>query len=425
MQSHQSREVGWAETHPKDTLWGMSQGVSVRALHRGKQGFAFSNDMSPKGVSVLWDQACTMASLMQADKNRVIPFARRPLNSRTNNLFSRVDTSLFKSSANTVLKRLSRFESALLARDHRVKKILRLSLRESLGSSAVLNSRGVQAQNFSSHASFGVELLGQDGPDVQSCWDSMSKRFGKDVEFSRILNDVCVRLLQSFGASAIPSGQWPVVLTSRVGVDFLELLSQAFCADAVQQGRSFLRGKKNTRAASPLVTLVDDGRYPGGLVSAAFDGEGCPTQTTVLLKKGILKEYLYDSYTAACDKRASTGNAVRSSWHELPGPGPSHFYMAPGQTSVQDMLKETPKAFVVQDVLGMHTADPISGDFSVGASGVVIEKGRIVQSVRGVTLAGNIMGLLTKVDAVADDMTWHGQFGSPTFRVSELSVGGK
>ena len=215
-----------------------------------------------------------------------------------------------------------------------------------------------------------------------------------------------------------------VVLDPYIATNFLGLLSPALSAEAVQKGRSLFAGKVNQAVASPLITVVDDGRLPGGIASAPFDGEGVPTSETVLIDQGQLKGFLHNTYTAAKEGVSSTGNGVRSSFKSTPEVGSTNFFIRAGEKSPEQLIKEVPKGLYVTEVMGMHTANPISGDFSVGASGIWIEKGELTRPVRGVAIAGNIMDLLGAVDAVGSDLEFFGGKGAPTLRVSSMSLSG-
>jgi PmbA protein len=422
LQSERFREVGWAEKAPDDTVSGWSEGMSVRALRGGRQGFAFANEVSAASLRRLWEQAAASAEALPADRHRTLyaPKGAAPAGAP-----DRADPALFRESVGRHQSRLAALEKRLLASDKRLKKALSLSLREQAGETAVLNSRGVAVAREDGSASFSLELMGEHKGEVQTAWDFAETPRWKDLDADRVADRAARQLAAAFGAGPLPSGAWNVVFSPRVGVEFLDLLSDALCADEVQRGKSFFAGKRGRPVASPLVTLVDDGRLPGGLASAAHDDEGCPTRETVLVERGRLKEFLYDSYAARKEGRASTGNAGRPGFSGPPSPDATNFYMKPGAVTAEALLQDTGRAFVVQEVMGMHTADPVSGDFSVGAAGRRLEKGRLAGAVKGVTLAGNLVDLLKNVDAVADDLTWYGATGAPTFRVRGLSVGGK
>jgi PmbA protein len=331
------------------------------------------------------------------------------------------DSSL---SEKDLLRHLRKLERRLLAGDRRVKKALALSFHDTCGVRAIVNTHGVSVAESSRAVSFSAEILGAVGKETETCWGSAEKRTWTDLDPVAVVDDTRERLLTSFGSRSLRSGEWPVLFTPRVGAEVMELFSQAVLADGVQKGRSFVSGRLGKKVASRFVIIVDDGTLPGGLATSRWDDEGIPKQRTLVVGEGILRSYLHDTATGGRASLSSTGNAFRAGRDAPPAPGATNFYLSAGDVSRESLYKNTARAFEVRDVIGMHTADPVSGDFSVGASGTLWERGKPSRAVRGVTLSGNLLTLLTRVDAVANDLTWQGTFGSPTFRVSGLSVGG-
>ncbi|MPN00331.1 Metalloprotease PmbA [bioreactor metagenome] len=175
---------------------------------------------------------------------------------------------------------------------------------------------------------------------------------------------------------------------------------------------------------SPLINLVDDGNLADGIATSPVDGEGVPTQRTHLIVKGTLYGYLYNAYTAAKDKVVSTGNGSRGSFKSMPEVGPTNIFIQSGNMKREKLIQDVKDGFYVTSVMGMHTANPISGDFSIGAAGVWIKNGEFVHSVRGVAIAGNILELFGQVDGVADDLRFYGSKGAPTIRISNITVSG-
>ncbi len=421
LELERTREIARSDGRPKDLLAGSSEGAAVRVFRNGRFGFASGTDVSPDGVARLWTMAVAAAGITPPDPARRPP---APSRARSRERSYGVDSLLFASSASSLQHRLAALEKKLLRSDRRVARALSLSFQESRGGYAVVSTTGVAAAEPFGSVSFGLELLGESQGETQVSWAS-----AESTRWSRLNEEMTAasarrRLLDSFGAAPLRSGAWPVVFDSRVGVDFLEFLSQAVAADAVQRGRSCLKSRGGQPVASERVTVVDDGRWKGGLGAGLWDAEGVPTRRTTVIGDGVFRSCLYDTETAAREGRESTGNAVRAGVSDPPSPGATNFYLAPGPVSAARLLAETPRAFIVRDVIGMHTADPVSGDFSVGAAGVLWENGKVRRAVKSVTLAGNLLDLLAKVDAVADDLFWQGAFGAPAFRVKELSVGG-
>ena len=169
---------------------------------------------------------------------------------------------------------------------------------------------------------------------------------------------------------------------------------------------------------------MDDGRLKRGLGTSGYDAEGLPTQTTVLVREGVLQGFLYDSASARRAKTISTGNAGRASYKGLPEPETTNFYIKPGTKSPEEMIAGIDSGLYVHSAMGLHTVDTVSGDFSLGIMGERIEKGKRTHGVRGVTIAGNLLDLLNTLEAVGNDLVFTGSLGSPTLWVSGVSVGG-
>jgi PmbA protein len=417
LESNASRLVSWAEGKPRELLRGATARATVRALGRGRQGVASGVDTSPGGVRQLWARARAAARVLPPDRARVLP---RP--SVTSYAPEPEDPTLFQRDPRQLWADLGRVEKELRRRDARVRKALRLTHEETRSERALVNSRGVAVADTHTEVSFGAEVLGAFRGDAETVWGGTSARSWAGLRVGSVVDDLLERLSAALGGRPLPSGRWPVVFAPRVGVDFLDLLAQAVSAEAVQRGRSCLGRSLGKTMAASSVAVVDDGRRPGGLASAGWDDEGHPTQRTPVITGGRLRGLLHTTETARRGRTVSTGNAVRAGG--VPAPGPSNFFMEPGAVPRADLLKAAGRAFWVWDVIGMHTADPASGDFSVGASGAWVEKGRVRRGVRGVTLAGNLKGVLSGVTAVADDLTWLGSFGAPTFLVKGLTLGG-
>jgi len=215
------------------------------------------------------------------------------------------------------------------------------------------------------------------------------------------------------------------VLDNRVATEILEVIAPAFLAENVQKGKSLLAGRIGEDIFSPMLRIRDDGTLPGGMGTAPFDGEGVPQQNTVLVDKGRLAGYLYDTYRARKAGMVSTGNATRGSSKSPPLMGVSNFFIDNGDTPFAGLLQGIERGILVTTVMGMHTANPISGDFSVGAAGFLIERGSVTVPVKGIAIAGNIMELFHSVELVGNDLRFFGVVGAPSLRIAELDVSGE
>ena len=203
-------------------------------------------------------------------------------------------------------------------------------------------------------------------------------------------------------------------------------LINAVRADSVQRGQSPFKGKIGEKVASENLTIYDDGLYPSGMRTWLFDGEGVPHQKTPIIEKGILKNFLYDNYSAKKEGKESTGNASRAGYLSTPGIDTTNFHIMPGTTSAEDMLKQVDDGLIIYYLQGAHSSNPISGEFSVVATPAwKIKNGEIAYASRGVMLAGNIFEVLKNISVVGSNERQMGGLIAPWLEVEDVRVIGK
>ncbi|RJQ16640.1 MAG: TldD/PmbA family protein, partial [Nitrospiraceae bacterium] len=217
----------------------------------------------------------------------------------------------------------------------------------------------------------------------------------------------------------------PVILAPSVAVDFLEILSASLSAEAVQKGRSFFAGKLGQAVMSTLVDIVDDGVMPWGTGTSPVDDEGVPASGKAVISKGILTGYFHNTYTAKKAGVKSTGNAVRGSFKSLPGIDVTNFFVkAEGNNPSQSpqLIKSLSRGILILGAMGVHTANPVSGDFSVGISGLWIENGEAVYPFKEAVISGNILEMFKKIEGIGDDLKFYGSTGSPSLLIGDMDV---
>jgi TldD protein len=253
-------------------------------------------------------------------------------------------------------------------------------------------------------------------------------------EVAEVAAKRAVTMLDSIPA---PAGEMTVVLAPGMGgVLFHEAVGHPLEADAIDKEASVYRGLIGTKCASELIDGVDDATIPNGWGSFTFDDEGTPAQRTVLFTEGVLQSFLYDRLRAEKDGVASTGNGRRQSYASPPVVRMTNTNILNGSSSADDVLSSTPAGVYVTS-LGGGQVNPATGDFVFGVSeGYLIEDGEATSPVRGANLIGRAIEVMSAVDAVADDFdTWEGVCGkdgqsapvgsgSPTLRISRITVGG-
>ncbi len=224
-----------------------------------------------------------------------------------------------------------------------------------------------------------------------------------------------------------------LLLSPEVVVDFLELLSFSFKADEVLKGRSLLGKRLGQKVFDERVSLVDDGKLRGLPETGAFDDEGCPQKRRILVEKGVVKDFLCDYFWKKEGEKKgfafSPGNARRSKRKGLPEIGTTNFYILPSYSSSKEQkenpnLEEYSQVFEILEVMGLHTADPISGNFSVGISGILYEKGEPVDYLCEMNFTSNLFEIFNNLAEIGSEVVFIANWGAPFLITEKIGLGG-
>ncbi|MCL0051901.1 TldD/PmbA family protein [Peptococcaceae bacterium] len=395
------------------------KGIGLRLIHNEKVGFAFSTELTLDGIKNLVIEAKSNADGVHKDNYNALPLPCDDYPSLE--LFDEnIGNTLLEEKIGMALT----MEEVAKKYDKRIKIIENSIYQDGESEVFIVNSKGIAVNYKGTYCGLYLALVASEGEDSQTGFALDYSLKYKKLDPVKIGQLAAKRAVRMLGAKAISSRNVPVVLDSYVASSFLGMLGAALTADAVQKGRSLFVNKIGSDIASDCITLIDDGRLQNGIASAPFDGEGVPTKRTVLIRNGRLESYLYNTYTALKDGVDSTGNGVRASYKSIPETGLTNFYIESGNISFDELIKDIENGLYITEVMGMHTANPISGDFSLGATGILIENGELTKPVRGIAIAGNIVDMLKSVDAVADDLVFYGNKGAPTIRISQMCISG-
>ncbi len=411
-------EVEVTEAKVENLQQAAETGLSVRAIIDNRLGFAYTTDLSAEGIKKVVQEALDISKVVPADQLFALPepapFADLEL----------VDPDYDQVSVEEKINLAKQIERAALEYDSRVRKVRMAKFSERVYDVAIANSLGLAA-NYSGtgFSGFVMAIAGADGVSETGFGFDFGHRLAK-LDPLGIGVEAAKRSVEMLGARKVSSQRADVIFDPTVATEFLGVIAPALTGDAVQKGKSLFHDKQGQRIASEVVTLVDDGRQLQGAAAAPVDDEGIPTKRTELITSGVLQGFLHNLYTAAKAGVQSTGNGWRSSFRGRPESSASNFYLLPGEKSPEAIISGVNRGLYVTSVMGMHTANPISGDFSVGASGLWIENGEITYPVRGVAIAGNIVDFLKSIVEVGNDLRFIGSTGSPTFRVAGISISG-
>jgi PmbA protein len=398
------------------------RGVGVRVFHEGAVGYASTSDLSPAGIDQVVARAVALAGAADADPHRVVPGAAGPPADVTP-----YDPRLATASDAEKIDLALSVEAAAQGADPRVKSVQDTIYVDGDGEVFLANSAGVRGSYRANQCYTFSHVLAEERGQIETGVSYAIGRALEDLDGPACGAEAAARACRLLGARKCPSMQATVVLEPFVAAAFFGVLSAALTAEAVQKGRSLFAGREGQVVADTGFALADDGRHPDGLDSAPFDGEGTPSRRTPLVAGGVLQGFLYDTYTARKAGRASTGNGLRGSYQALPGVHPTNLLVEGTATPVDKIVAGIERGVLVTDAVGVHSgANPVSGEFSVGISGVLIESGRLTTPVREVTLAGDLLGMLREVVATGDDARWvpGGSILTPSLVIEGMAIGG-
>ena len=292
---------------------------------------------------------------------------------------------------------------------------------------AVANSNGVEGFDKGTVIECSLATVAKEGNRVTPvCFEFNAER-NYNVDAAWVGAEAARLAVSALKTERIETKTTKLILTQFALQDLLyHTLINAVKADNVQRGQSAFKDKIGVQVASEKVTIYDDGLFPGGLRTAAFDGEGVPHQRTLLVEKGVLRNFLYDNYASKKEGKESTGNASRAGYLSTPSVEATNFHILPGGATAEKLLNEVDDGLLIYYLQGAHSSNPVSGEFSVVATPAwKIRKGELVHCSRGVMLAGNIFEVLRNVSVVAGNERKMGQLIAPWMLVENVKVIGK
>lgn len=418
-----SIEVAKGEVETFEQAESIGLGVRVFTDDR-RMGFAYTTSFHPEGahIEAVVDSAWHNAQVTCPDPHNVLPrSATESDDDWTEQDFSSVPVS-------EKIDFCRELEKKVLDADSRIVQVQQASYGEGVDEIIIANSTGLYRtfRNASCSCSV-VAAAAQSGSDSEMGWEfDFGRRFDA-LRLDWVAHRCADRAVRALGGASCQTRTMPIVLDNYVATQFLQVIGPALLADSIIKGKSLFAGDVGNHVASSVVTILDQNDYELGLGRAPFDAEGTSAQRTTLIADGVLHGFLHNAYTASQMGTMSTANARRGGgFRGVPEVGPTNCWLAPSENTDPEMLvAQAADGLYVTQAMGVHTANPVSGDFSFGAAGLTIEGGRLTNAVRGVTIAGNIKDILSKIVAVGNDLRFYGAYGAPSVLVSDIVVSGK
>ena len=402
------------------------EGIGVRVIVAGRQGYAWAGSLDADVVADTLADARDNAEFGAPDEfhGLVHPGAFAAIQPPTLDLW-REELLEVPTSAKVALA--IELEAATKAMDPRIRALRSASYGDAAVESAVATSTGVEVGTRRTMCSCSAYAMAGDDGDTQTGGGfSMGRTFG-DLDLEVAARDAAERAVRLLGARQPSSRRLPVVLDPQVTRSLLSLIGSALSAEAIQKGRSLFVGREGEAVAAAGVTLVDDPTRADAFGATTHDAEGVPTRRLELIAGGRFAAVLHNAYTARRGVTVTTGSAVRGGFKSPPGVGARALHLVPGRLTPEEILASVPEALFVQSVSGLHSGtNPVSGDFSVGAEGLMVRGGAFAEPVREITIASTLQRMLHDIVHVGSDLEWlPGGAAGMTLLLGEMSVAGR
>ncbi len=401
-----------------------SAGIGVRVVVDHKLGFAWAGSLDESVLAHTLDEARDNAAFATPEEHVQLAVgdgvAAVPID-----LWD--DTLASVPTAKKVELALA-LEAQSRAADRRVRQVSSADYGDGSVEMALVSTTGIRASARRTSGFVSVSVIAGDGDQSQTGGGFSVGRGFDDLEPDRAAADAVERAVRLLGATKGPSGRSTVVFDRRVATTLLSVISSALSGEAVEKGRSFFAGRLGEQVADGVITLVDDPTDPRAYGATAYDAEGLACRRNVLVEHGVLQRFLYDTVSGSRAGMASTGSAIRGGFSGTPGPGCRALTLAPGPEGYDQagVLSAVGDGLFVQSVTGVHSGvNPISGDFSVGAEGLLIRDGVLAEPVREITVASTLQRMLHSVAAVGADVEWlPGIAAGQTLAVQDMQISG-
>jgi len=407
-----------------------STGIGIRVFKDHSIGYAYTAVLERKAIEDTIKKAVANSLITKKDELNYLPteddqrYKKWVLEEGV--LF---EESFLDSTVDEKIDMAVQLESLTKKADKRVTGVNDVTYNDSISEVCIINSNGFTGNYNTTIAMAYVSAISREGKDTSTGDYFGIARDPREIDIGEVASRAARRSVAILGGKKVRSGKMDIILDPIIAAQFLGVMASTLSADSVQKGKSLFKDKVGKKLFKIDVNIYDDGTLPEGLASRPFDGEGVIKGKTAVFEGGVLKTFLYDTYTARKDKTLSTGNAVRASYHSAPMVGLSNFYISPGKHDPSDMISLIDKGFYVMDIIGLGSGtNPISGQMSVGAKGLMIEKGKLAHPVKEVTIATDILTFLSSFKMLGDDLRFvpaAGYMGSPSVMVENIAISGK
>jgi PmbA protein len=378
-----------------------SQGVGIRVVTGARQGFAYAGTLDDDVVAETLGEARDNASFATVDDD--LGLAEPDGVAAPDLDLWRDELAAFPTSSR--VEQALELERRVRAGDPRIRQVESAYWGDSAVEMAVASSTGIASTARRTSCYVSAEAIAGEADDTQTGGGYSVGRRPQDIDLDKAARDAVERATRLLGARKPRSRRITVIFEPRITATLLAILAGTLNGEAVLKGRSLFADRVGEGVSVPNLTLVDDPTDPDAYGASRYDAEGLACRRNVLISDGVLQGFLYNTYAGRRAGAASTGSAVRAGFKSGPGVGARALSIVPGKASAAEIMAEVGEGLLVQSVTGVHSGvNPVSGDFSVGAEGMMIRNGSPAEPVREVTIASTLQRMLHEVVAIGGDL---------------------
>jgi PmbA protein len=383
-----------------------SEGVGIRVISEGRTGFAYAGTLDESAIAEVLAEARDNVQFGEPDEYAALAEPDGVAVTEQ----SLWNDALADYPTDDKIDLAKQLEKLASGQDPRV-RVDDSNYADAHGESAVSSTTGIRMSGRENGCFVSVSTLADDGEgddaETQTGFGFSVGRSPHEFDLDKAAREASERATRLLGATKPASKRTTVVLDPMVTAQFLGVISSTLNGEAVVKGRSLFAERLGDEVAAPYVTLIDDPTNPKAYSATDVDGEGLAARRNVLIQDGVLQQFVHNSYSARRAGTISTGNATRGGFAGTPGVGCLAMSLVPGTRSQAELIADVDDGLLVQSVQGLHSGvNPISGDFSTGAAGLLITNGEVGAPVREFTIASTLQRMLLDIVEIGGDLDW-------------------
>ncbi|MDD6467204.1 MAG: TldD/PmbA family protein [Erysipelotrichaceae bacterium] len=399
-----------------------SGGIAVRGLYQGKMGYCFLEEDTDDNIDWCIQMIKENASSIESD-DLVKIFAgseQYPTIEKRENQMLSVPTS-------QKIQFLKELEQRVKESDPRIEQVMTTMMETEKVKTELINSLGLQLVNEDSYCIFYAYALAGEQNDHKSAYELKRLYELNSFDMDQYVNQLKDKVIQKLNAKQVKTGKYPIIIKNEAMSSLLGAFTDLFNGEQVYKGISLLKDRLDEMIFDEKITIYDDPLKADGNASTPFDDEGVASMKKTIVENGQLKMFLQNQKSAMMMHTESTGNGFKHGYASQISIRPTNFYIEPKGSSLKQLCEQMQSGLIIDELNGLHAGlNPISTDFSLQASGFVVENGEIVRPVNLITVAGNFMEMMKQVDGVGSDLYEAlSGIGSPSILFHSLAISGE